>query len=154
MAHIYKHSFLYVWAWFITLLVPKKKLAYLENLGELEFSRNSSTELEKRFGFVKIVHKKNSNFGLTLRKRRFCDAKQPLLPCKTYAFGMQNNRFWKVLIINELRNRNVCEKCLHTFPFSLLYRKAYCKVFVKTFRLCFCHVNFNVYLCRSGLKRK
>ena len=89
-----------------------------------------------------------------MRKRRFCDAKQPLLPCKTYAFGMQNNRFCKALIINELHNRNTCEKCLHTFPSSLLYRKAHCKVFVKTFRLCFCHVNFNVYLCRSGLKRK
>ncbi|ATV27011.1 hypothetical protein CTM62_09290 [Prevotella intermedia] len=91
---------------------------------------------------------------MALRKRLFCDAKQPLLPCKTYAFGMQNNRFWNVLIINELRNRNACEKYLQIFPFSLLYWKAYCKVFVKTFRLCFCHVNFNVYLCRSGLKRK
>ncbi|PIN27610.1 hypothetical protein CUC04_09630 [Prevotella intermedia] len=49
------------------------------------------TELEKvRHGisFVKIIPKENRNFDLTLRKRRFCDAKQPLLPCKTYAFGM------------------------------------------------------------------
>ena len=65
---------------------------------------------------------------------------------------MQNSRFRKALIINELRNRNTYEKCLYAFPFSLLYRKAHCKVFVKIFRLYFCHVNFNVYLCRSGLK--
>ncbi|BAR96931.1 hypothetical protein PI172_2203 [Prevotella intermedia] len=49
--------------------------------------------------FVKIIPKKNGNFDLALRKRRFCDAKQPLLPCKTYAFGLQNNRFYKVLIM-------------------------------------------------------
>ena len=49
--------------------------------------------------FVKIILKKNHNFDLALRKRRFCDAKQPLLPCKTYAFGTQNNRFYNALII-------------------------------------------------------
>ncbi|ATV39524.1 hypothetical protein CUB95_10835 [Prevotella intermedia] len=49
---------------------------------------------------------------MTLRKRRFCDAKQPLLPCKTYAFGMQNNRFCNALIIKWLRNRYTCEKYL------------------------------------------
>ncbi|ATV52045.1 hypothetical protein CTM50_02625 [Prevotella intermedia] len=48
--------------------------------------------------FVKIIPTKNDNFDLTLRKRRFCDAKQPLLPCKTYAFGMPNNRFCNTLI--------------------------------------------------------
>ncbi|PJI19068.1 hypothetical protein CTM53_10855 [Prevotella intermedia] len=52
---------------------------------------------------------------MALRKRRFCDAKQPLLPSKTYAFGMQNNRFWNVLIINELRNRNACKKMFTHF---------------------------------------
>ena len=60
------------------------------------------TELEKvghGISFVKIILKKNHNFDLALRKRRFCDAKQPLLPCKTYAFGMQNNRFCNALII-------------------------------------------------------
>ena len=45
-------------------------------------------------------------FSLVFQKRRFCDAKQPLLPCKTYAFGMRNNRFWRVkallLIISGL----------------------------------------------------
>ena len=48
--------------------------------------------------FVKIVRKKNGNFGLTLRKRLFCNAKPTLLPCKRAAFGMQNNRFCKALI--------------------------------------------------------
>ena len=48
--------------------------------------------------FVKIVLKKNTNFGLVLRKRLFCDAKEPLLPCKTYAFGTQNNRFYNTLM--------------------------------------------------------
>ncbi|PDP60519.1 hypothetical protein CLI71_05135 [Prevotella intermedia] len=38
--------------------------------------------------FVKIISPKNDNFDLALQKRLFCDAKQPLLPCKTYAFGM------------------------------------------------------------------
>ncbi|PJI18994.1 hypothetical protein CTM53_10410 [Prevotella intermedia] len=33
-------------------------------------------------------------FSSVFQKRRFCAAKQPLLPCKTYAFAMRNNRFW------------------------------------------------------------
>ena len=52
-----------------------------------------------RYDFVKIILIENDNFDLTLRKRMFCNAKQPLLPCKTYAFGMQNNRFYNALII-------------------------------------------------------
>ena len=40
---------------------------------------------------------KNGNFDLALRKRRFCGAKEPLLPCKTYAFGMPNNSFCNAL---------------------------------------------------------
>ena len=40
------------------------------------------------FGFVKIIREKNGNFDLALQKRRFCVAKEPLLPCKTYAFTM------------------------------------------------------------------
>ncbi|PJE98767.1 hypothetical protein CUB97_10335 [Prevotella intermedia] len=52
-----------------------------------------------RYDFVKKILIENDNFDLTLRKRRFCDAKQPLLPCKTYAFGTQNNRFYNALII-------------------------------------------------------
>ncbi|ATV29669.1 hypothetical protein CTM63_10660 [Prevotella intermedia] len=48
-----------------------------------------------------------------MRKRLFCATKQPLLPCKTYAFGMQNNRFYKALIYRLLYNSYSCEKCLH-----------------------------------------
>ena len=51
-----------------------------------------------RFCFVKIILKKNDNFDLTLRKRLFCNAKPTLLPCKTAAFAMQNNRFCNALI--------------------------------------------------------
>ncbi|PIK17228.1 hypothetical protein CTI16_09415 [Prevotella intermedia] len=47
---------------------------------------------------VKIILPKNGNFDLAVRKRLFCDAKEPLLPCKTYAFAMQNNRFCKTLV--------------------------------------------------------
>ncbi|PDP80825.1 hypothetical protein CLI69_10875 [Prevotella intermedia] len=35
-------------------------------------------------------------FSSVFQKRLFCIAKQPLLPCKTYAFAMRNNRFWRV----------------------------------------------------------
>ena len=76
------------------------------------------TELEKvghGISFVKIILKKNGNFDLALRKRRFCDAKEPLLPCKTYAFRTQNNRFYNVLIIKRLCNRHSCEKYLHFY---------------------------------------
>ena len=37
--------------------------------------------------FIKIIRKENDNFDLTLRKRRFCNAKEPLLPCKSGSFG-------------------------------------------------------------------
>ena len=74
---------------------------------------SSIAKLENYFSFVKIIPKKNDIFDLALRKRLFCIAKQPLLPCKTYAFGMQNNRFCKVLIMKKLCNRLVCEKYLH-----------------------------------------
>jgi len=63
--------------------------------------------------FVKILPTKNGNFGSALRKRLFCDAKEPLLPCKTYAFAMQNNRFCKVLVHRWLCDCYGCEKCLH-----------------------------------------
>ncbi len=48
--------------------------------------------------FVKIIRKKNYNFGLALRKRLFCIAKPTLLPCKTAALGTQNNRFYNTLM--------------------------------------------------------
>ena len=58
---------------------------------------------------------KNANFDLALRKRLFCNAKPTLLPCKTAAFGTQNNRFYKALIMNKLHNRYAYEKSLYTF---------------------------------------
>ena len=65
----------------------------------LQFCHNSAMLMAGfRVGFVKIILTKNDNFDLTLRKRMFCNAKEPLLPCKTYAFGTQNNRFCKALI--------------------------------------------------------
>ncbi|KJJ86592.1 hypothetical protein M573_120001 [Prevotella intermedia ZT] len=55
---------------------------------------------------------------MALRKRRFCDAKEPLLPCKTYAFGTQNNSFYIALIMSELHKSYACEKYLHAFRVS------------------------------------
>ena len=105
----------------IAFLAPSIRCVYLENLNKLETSRISSIELDNSLGFVKKVPKKNDNFGLALRKRRFCDAKQPLLPCKTYAFGMQNNRFCKALITRWLYNSYACKKYLHLCGVSILY---------------------------------
>ena len=81
-----------------TLLIMEKQLGYLEKYRKTRIPRNSSIELKNRFNFVKIIYKENSNFGLALRKRLFCAAKPTLLPCKTAAFGMQNNRFCNALI--------------------------------------------------------
>ncbi len=64
---------------------------------------------------------KNANFDLALRKRLFCNAKPTLLPRKTAAFGTQNNRFCKALIMNKLHNRYACEKYLHTFLLFATY---------------------------------
>ena len=72
-------------------------------------------------GFVKIILKENDNFVFTLRKRLFCNAKPTLLPCKTAAFAMQNNRFCNVLIIRWLGNRYSCEKYLHRCSFLFAY---------------------------------
>ena len=75
-------------------------------------------ELNNSLSFVKIISLENSNFDLALRKRLFCNAKPTLLPCKTAAFGMQNNRFYNVLIIRLLCDSYACEKYLHYFyPF-------------------------------------
>ncbi|ATV28299.1 hypothetical protein CTM63_03620 [Prevotella intermedia] len=60
---------------------------------------------------------------MTLRKRLFCVAKQPLLPCKTYAFGMQNNRFYNALMMRLLRNRYPCEKYLQYYHLFLSVKK-------------------------------
>ena len=44
-----------------------------------------------------------------------------LLPCKTYAFGMQNNRFYNELIAKELHNNYAYEKYLQVY--CLLYAR-------------------------------
>ncbi|ATV56127.1 hypothetical protein CTM61_05120 [Prevotella intermedia] len=54
---------------------------------------------------------------MTLRKRLFCIAKQPLLPCKTYAFGMQNNRFYNILEMRRLGDRCSYEEYLQSISF-------------------------------------
>ncbi|APW32213.1 hypothetical protein BWX39_05940 [Prevotella intermedia ATCC 25611 = DSM 20706] len=61
---------------------------------------------------------------MTLRKRLFCNAKQPLLPCKTYAFGMQNNRFYNTLMMRWLYDRCSCEKYLQLYRLFLSVKQA------------------------------
>ena len=95
------------------LLIMKKQLGYLEKSRKTRPSRISSAKHENRFNFVKIIYRENSNFDLALRKRLFCAAKPTLLPCKTAAFGTQNNRFCKALIYRLLCNSCACEKYLH-----------------------------------------
>ena len=97
---------------------------HLEILGKLESPRIYRKKLNNSLDFVKIISLKNGNFDLALRKRLFCNAKQPLLPCKTYAFGMQNNRFCKVLVVRRLCDSYVCEKYLHSYRLFLpIYKK-------------------------------
>ncbi|PDP82724.1 hypothetical protein CLI69_03740 [Prevotella intermedia] len=55
---------------------------------------------------------------MALRKRRFYRPKAALLRCKTYAFGMQNNRFCNTLMMRWLDKSCRCEKYLH---FSYLF---------------------------------
>ena len=89
------------------------------------------TNTEIRPCFVKVILLKSGNCVLTLRKRRFCNAKQPLLPCKTYAFGMQNNRFCKALIYRLLCDSYTCEKYLHNYHlFSVYKASCLCLIFV------------------------
>ena len=44
-----------------------------------------------------------------------------ILPCKTAAFGTQNNRFCNALTTSKLHNRYACEKYLHTFRLLSAY---------------------------------
>ena len=78
----------------------------------MDSSRNLEPARENGFAFVKKVLKENGNFDLALRKRLFCNAKPTLLPCKTAAFGTQNNRFCKALIARWLYDSCACEKYL------------------------------------------
>jgi len=77
------------------------------------FCKNGLEKAGNHFSFVKIILLKTDNCALTLRKRLFCDAKPTLLPCKTAAFGTQNNRFCNTLITRQLHNSYACEKYLH-----------------------------------------
>ena len=77
------------------------------------FCKNGLEKAGNHFSFVKIILLKTDNCALTLRKRLFCDAKPTLLPCKTAAFGTQNNRFCNTLITKQLHNSYACEKYLH-----------------------------------------
>ena len=105
----------------IVFLAPSIRCVHLENLDKLETSRIASIEFANSLGFVKNIPKKNENFDLALRKRRFCAAKQPLLPCKTYAFGTRNNRFYNSLIYSLLRDSCACKKYLHFYCVFILY---------------------------------
>ncbi|ATV54783.1 hypothetical protein CTM61_04675 [Prevotella intermedia] len=66
---------------------------------------------------------------MTLRKWLFCNAKPTLLPCKTAAFRMQNNRFYNALVIRQLHNRHACEKYLQLycllFAYSIRFTRAH-----------------------------
>ena len=79
------------------------------------FNNKRFFSLFKRDDLVKIFSLKSDNCALTLRKRLFCNAKPTLLPCKTAAFGMQNNRFCNMLITSKLHNSHACEKYLHLY---------------------------------------
>ncbi len=59
---------------------------------------------------------------MALRKRLFCRPKEALLPCKTYAFRTQNNRFCNALITNELSNSYSCEKYLHAYRIIFVHK--------------------------------
>ena len=51
--------------------------------------------------FVKIIREKNGNFDLALQKRRFCVAKEPLLP-RNLSKKMKKSRSWCKLTDNEV----------------------------------------------------
>ena len=100
---------------FVGYIDERKCWLFLEILVFLEVIEYLDEHIESHFDFVNIILKKNGNFDLTLRKRLFCDAKPTLLPCKTAAFGTQNNRFCNALTANKLHDRYACEKYLHVF---------------------------------------
>ena len=102
-------------AWGVAPLAAKGRQACIGFLFLLNSLEILVETLKNTLNLVKIILKKNGNFVLALRKRLFCNAKQPLLPCKTYAFRTQNNRFYNALIISKLRNKYTCEKYLHYF---------------------------------------
>ena len=62
---------------------------------------------------------------MTLRKWLFCRPKEALLPCKTYAFRMQNNRFCNTLITSELSSRDAREKYLYIYRVLFAYKTSF-----------------------------
>ena len=106
---------------FVGYIDERKCRLFLEILIFLEVIETLDKQIENRSDFVNIILKKNDNFDLTLRKRLFCNAKPTLLPCKTAAFGTQNNRFCNALTANKLHDRYACEKYLHTFRLLSAY---------------------------------
>ena len=89
------------------------------------FCKNGLKKAENNFYSVKIILLKSDNCALTLRKRLFCDAKPMLLPCKTAAFGMRNNRFCNALMVTWLSSSCACEKYLHLYSFLFVHRITY-----------------------------
>ena len=106
--------------------------AFLEILIFLEVIETLDKQIENHSDFVNIILKENDNFDLTLRKRLFCDAKPTLLPCKTAAFGTQNNRFCNALITNELHKSYACEKLLHIYRLFSAYKTKNARVSEQT----------------------
>ena len=100
---------------FVGYINERKCRLSLEIIVFLELLKSLDKQIGIRFNFVNIILKENGNFDLTLRKRLFCDAKPTLLPCKTAAFGTQNNRFCNALTTSKLHDRYACEKYLHAF---------------------------------------
>ena len=126
----------------------KKPLSWFNKrlLKELFSSFLFEANAENIIGFVKIILLKTDNCALTLRKRLFCDAKPTLLPCKTAAFGMQNNRFYNALIMKALHNRYACEKYLQTYDLFPVYKNGLKKIMANRI----CYVLFAIFYL-SGL---
>ena len=106
---------------FVRYIDERKCWLFLDILVFLEVIEYLDEHIESRFNFVNIILKENGNFDLTLRKRLFCNAKPTLLPCKTAAFGTQNNRFCNALTTSKLHDRYACEKYLHAFRLLSAY---------------------------------
>ena len=106
---------------FVRYIDERKCWLFLDILVFLEVIEYLDEHIESHFDFVNIILKENDNFDLTLRKRLFYDAKPTLLPCKTAAFGTQNNRFCNALTANKLHDRYACEKYLHAFHLLSAY---------------------------------
>ena len=105
------------------MLVRYKKAGCASNLVG-SFSKPSFNKTVRALPFksVKIIPLKSDNCALALRKRLFCDAKQPLLSCKTYAFALQNNRFCNVLIARLLGSSCACDNSLHFYASLFVYK--------------------------------